>query len=83
MTEFVLVRHALPVAGHPDPELSVEGREQARRLGRWLAAERFDAIIASPLRRAVETAAIVAVPMTRKCVQPYRNPQNGEYASFR
>ncbi len=60
MTEFVLVRHALPVAGHPDPELSVEGREQARRLGRWLAAERFDAIIASPLRRAVETAAIVA-----------------------
>lgn len=63
MTEFVLVRHALPVAGHPDPELSAEGREQARRLGRWLAAERFDALVASPLRRAVETAAIVAAGM--------------------
>jgi broad specificity phosphatase PhoE/ribonuclease HI len=42
-----------------DPELTDAGREQARETGARLAGQQFDAIISSPLRRAVETARIV------------------------
>lgn len=65
--EILLVRHALPRRvenrdGTPaDPPLSEEGREQAERLTAWLADERIDAVYASPLRRARETA----VPLAR------------------
>jgi probable phosphoglycerate mutase len=56
--DLVLVRHGLPVrsAATDDPSLSPEGRDQARRVGAWLARERFDAIFSSTMRRAVETA---------------------------
>jgi probable phosphoglycerate mutase len=60
--ELVLVRHALPLRieredGQPaDPPLSEEGRGQAERLARWLGDEPIDALYASPLRRARETA---------------------------
>lgn len=59
--ELLLIRHGLPVriedAGEPaDPPLSNEGWAQARRLADWLADERLDAVYASPLRRARETA---------------------------
>jgi len=60
--ELVLIRHALPLRvenpeGQPaDPALSSEGREQARRLAKWLERERFDALYASPMRRAHETS---------------------------
>lgn len=60
MTEFYLVRHALPTAGVVDPPLSDAGRDQAIRLGRWFQADRFDALAVSPLRRAAETAQILA-----------------------
>lgn len=65
--DLVLVRHALPVRretddGTPaDPPLSEEGRAQAERLARWLEGEHFDRIVASPMRRARETAAPLAV----------------------
>jgi len=59
MTEFYLVRHALPKSGFLDPGLSEEGCQQAHLLGKWLAEERFDAVVASPLRRAVETAKLI------------------------
>lgn len=63
--ELVFARHAIPVRrevdhGVADPELSVAGHEQARRLADYLAAETIDAIYCSPLRRARETAAPVA-----------------------
>lgn len=63
--ELVFARHAIPVRrevdrGVADPELSMAGREQARRLADYLAAETIDAIYCSPLRRARETAAPVA-----------------------
>jgi probable phosphoglycerate mutase len=64
--EILLIRHALPrrvenADGRPaDPPLSDEGREQARRLAAWLASDPLDAIYASPLRRAAETAAPLA-----------------------
>jgi probable phosphoglycerate mutase len=57
MTELLLVRHGLPVAGVFDPELSPEGVIQAERLAPWLAHEGIDALYASPYRRARETAA--------------------------
>lgn len=63
--ELLLIRHALPVRieggdGPADPELSEEGRRQADALAEWLAEERIDAVVASPLRRARETAAPLA-----------------------
>jgi probable phosphoglycerate mutase len=59
--DLLLIRHALPVRieggdGPADPELSDEGWTQAGALGAWLADEPIEAIIASPLRRARETA---------------------------
>lgn len=59
--ELLLIRHGLPVRrelseGRADPELSAEGKSQAEHLARYLADERIDAIYASPLRRAHETA---------------------------
>lgn len=63
--ELLLVRHTLPVrrelVGAPaDPELSADGRAQAEHLATYLSSEHLDAIYASPLRRAYETAAAIA-----------------------
>lgn len=49
-------------AGATDVDLSDEGRGQARRLADRLAGERFAAVYASPMRRAQETATILAQP---------------------
>jgi probable phosphoglycerate mutase len=67
-TETVLLRHgqtALSIDGRfsglgTDPVLTDEGRAQARRAAERLAGQPFDAVITSPLRRAAETARIVA-----------------------
>jgi phosphohistidine phosphatase len=59
---LILVRHAEAAAGEPDDlrPLTPAGRETARALGARLAAERPDAVLASPLLRARETAAAIA-----------------------
>jgi len=49
--------------GHGDPPLSALGREQARAAAAKLAALRVESIVASDLRRAAETAAIVAAEL--------------------
>ena len=60
--ELILIRHGLPIrqenpAGAPaDPPLSDEGRAQAEAVARWLAGEHLDALYASPLLRARQTA---------------------------
>jgi probable phosphoglycerate mutase len=59
--ELLLIRHALPVrreldTGIADPELSAEGVAQAALLAAYLTTERLDAVYASPLRRARQTA---------------------------
>ena len=69
--DIILVRHALPVrieleTGVADPELSAEGREQASKLAAYLSSESIDAIYASPLRRARETAEPLATQLDRK-----------------
>ena len=59
--ELLLIRHALPVrreldSGVADPELSEKGHEQAQHLGQYLSSEHLDAVYASSLRRAQQTA---------------------------
>lgn len=46
--------------GHADPPLNDVGRDQARLLARRLFGDGIAAVYASPLRRALETAEIVA-----------------------
>jgi broad specificity phosphatase PhoE len=46
--------------GHADPPLNARGREQARALAELVAAEPLEAIYSSDLRRAYETARVVA-----------------------
>jgi uncharacterized phosphatase len=66
MTDLVLVRHGETewnrtnrVQGLTDIPLNGTGRDQARRAGLRLAADRFDAVVSSPLSRAAETARII------------------------
>ena len=63
--ELLFIRHALPqrvegFEGPADPELSEAGQHQARYLADYLGFERIHAVVASPLRRAVQTAEPVA-----------------------
>jgi probable phosphoglycerate mutase len=63
--DLILIRHAEPErvvleSGVADPPLHERGRAQAERLAAWLADERLDALVVSPLRRARETATPVA-----------------------
>ena len=67
MTTIYLARHgesdwnaANRFQGHSDRPLTDLGREQARGLADLVAAENVEAIYASPLSRALETARIVA-----------------------
>ncbi len=66
MTELLLIRHALPLSGVQTPGLSEEGVEQACRLGSWLKGEDVDALVTSPMRRAMETGQIIADQMGRE-----------------
>ncbi|WP_375400395.1 histidine phosphatase family protein [uncultured Amnibacterium sp.] len=66
-TELVLVRHGETdwnrdgrIQGLSDIPLNDTGRQQAQQAGERLAAEHWDAIAASPLARAAETARIIA-----------------------
>ena len=67
MTVFALVRHgetdwnkARRIQGSTDIQLNDTGREQARATGALLASRRWNAIVASPLGRARETAQLIA-----------------------
>ncbi|MCR4582038.1 MAG: histidine phosphatase family protein [Prevotella sp.] len=76
MTTLYLVRHgetkdnvAQIMQGQTQGELTDNGREQARELGWTMAATRLDAVLSSDLRRAVETATIIAEPHGLAVVQ--------------
>ncbi len=84
--ELTLVRHAEPEwvrdgLAVDDPPLTARGRHQAELVAERLAAERFDEVWISPLRRARETAAPLLDRLGAKvdeCVLPWleeiRNP---------
>ncbi|MEN9646338.1 MAG: hypothetical protein RL238_3007 [Actinomycetota bacterium] len=63
--ELLLIRHGLPVRreledGIADPELSTAGLAQAEHLADYLDSEPLDAVYASPLQRAFQTALPIA-----------------------
>ena len=67
MTEIIIIRHGETewnktgrFQGHSDVPLSAQGRAQAEALGRNLVIDHVDAIYASDLTRAMETAAPLA-----------------------
>ena len=67
MTEILLARHGQTAwnverrwQGHADVPLDTLGRDQSHDLAERLARERFDAVYSSDLRRASETAEVVA-----------------------
>ena len=67
MTEIIIIRHGETewnktgrFQGHSDVPLSAEGRTQAETLGKNLIVDHVDAIYASDLTRAMETAAPLA-----------------------
>lgn len=69
MTTILLARHGETdwnrdnrFQGHADPPLNETGRTQAAELAAALAEEPFAGIYSSPLRRALETAQLVAAP---------------------
>jgi probable phosphoglycerate mutase len=66
-TNIILIRHGETawnaerrLQGHIDIALNARGLAQARALGRALAGKRIDAVIASDLQRAWQTAAAIA-----------------------
>jgi probable phosphoglycerate mutase len=72
--ELLLIRHALPIRrenvadGPADPVLSEAGHAQSEHLAKYLSTETIDAIYASPLVRARQTAAPVATDQGRTVV---------------
>ena len=69
MTTILLVRHGETIdnarqimQGQTQGELNEQGREQAQRVAERLAAEPIDAVVASDLHRAIQTAEIIAAP---------------------
>ena len=69
MTTIFLVRHGETIdnarqimQGQTQGELNEKGREQARQVAERLSVEPVDAVVASDLNRAIQTAEIIAVP---------------------
>lgn len=56
--DLILIRHGLPERRDDtaDPPLTAEGHDQARRVAQMLAAEKVDAVYASTMLRAIQTA---------------------------
>jgi len=84
-TRFIVVRHgetqwnvAGRIQGHGDSSLTETGRAQAEAIASRLAAERFDAIVASDLGRAFDTAQAIA----RGCGLPVATDRRLRERSF-
>lgn len=80
-TVFYFVRHGESEAnrkgmiqGRLDPTLSEKGREHARAAGRWFASiPGVDLVLTSPLRRAAETAELIAQTAELPAPEPLRD----------
>ena len=87
-TTIVLVRHGETdwnrerrYQGHADTPLNEAGRAQARELAEILRPERVSAVYTSPLRRASETARIVAdrLGLEARELEPLREIDVGDW----
>ncbi len=74
-TNLYLIRHARTtwnaerrIQGRTDTPLDNMGRMQAEALREFLASEKIHAFYSSPLKRALDTARIVAEPHCKGCV---------------
>jgi probable phosphoglycerate mutase len=71
-TELLLIRHGQSQDVVPgseeslDPPLSEKGRDQAAKLARRLEPKHIDAVYASDLKRAVQTAEPLGLPVTQR-----------------
>ena len=88
MTELYLVRHgetdwnaARKIQGRTDIPLNDTGRTQARGAGRLLARRSWDAVYASPLSRALETAEIIAAELGVDTVTAVEDLQERDYGA--
>lgn len=99
MTDIYFVRHGQSTAnvekicaGHTDVALTNEGRKQAKRAAQALVdgAVHIDAVVTSPLRRASETAEIIAdaigidakdIVFTDLAIERYRGKYEGRPSS--
>ncbi len=77
MTEIILVRHGQTdwnvqeiFRGRADIDLNATGRKQAELLAQYLKDIKFEAILTSPLERALKTAQIIATGHYRTPVEP-------------
>ena len=75
-TKIFLVRHGETIdnvrqimQGQTQGDLTERGREQAQQVAERLAQEHLDAVIASDLRRAIQTAEIIAAPHWLSVIQ--------------
>ncbi len=59
-TQVIIVRHAEKASNDGDPELSTAGKKRAQDLARAVRHVRFNAILATPLKRTRSTAEPVA-----------------------
>ncbi len=91
-TRLYLIRHGATqlsaedrFAGSTDVQLSETGREQARCLARRLADDHITAVYASPMKRTVETATIIAElhGLTPIPCDPLREIDHGRWEGMR
>jgi 2,3-bisphosphoglycerate-dependent phosphoglycerate mutase len=91
VTELILARHGETdwnrenrFQGHADPPLNALGRRQSAELAEALAGESLARVYTSPLRRAAETAEIVArrLGVTVEPVEPLREIDVGAWSGL-
>lgn len=90
---LVLLRHGVTTAAagmylgsRTDPPLSPVGQEQARAARAALDRIALSAVVTSPLRRAVETAALAVPPVARaaqRVDERFREQDLGDYSGLR
>lgn len=88
MTTICLVRHGETewnrqgrLQGREDTELNDVGRAQADATGRFLARDRWDAVASSPLKRARETASIIAKHVAIATVHEFADLVERDYGA--
>jgi broad specificity phosphatase PhoE len=88
-TRFFIIRHGQSeanairvVQGLKDFPLDATGRLQAAELGDWLGDKSIDCILASPLRRASETASIITRRLGLPCFESLPDLREIDTGSF-